>query len=253
MSQFTQQPQHPQGPQGPFPGLPHQAAAPAARNGLGVAALILGIVGILSGPVPFVFWLGSILGLLALILGLTGRRRAKRGEATNKGVATAGVVLGLLALILSAVGGVLTFKVASDVVNDISTSSTAKLDARESAIYSDGLTVTLSAPEPYSPTAAATGHSKGNKAYQVTLVIENARTKKYDATDVSTKAHIGANGAAATQITDGRVGKGFTGTVPPNRTVTVQLAFDTPPDAKTLTVEVHLGFGHLPSRWELAL
>lgn len=111
MSQHTQ-PQQPYAPAQPPGSSP-------ARNGLGISALVLGIIGTVSGLIPFFFWLAGILGLIALILGLAGRGRAKRGEATNKGVTTFGAVLGLVALILSVVGAVLTFKAVDEAVTDI--------------------------------------------------------------------------------------------------------------------------------------
>jgi hypothetical protein len=42
------------------------------RNGLGIAALILGIIGALSGLIPILFWLAGILG----VIGLTRLRRS---------------------------------------------------------------------------------------------------------------------------------------------------------------------------------
>lgn len=50
------------------------------------------------------FWTiigGIVFGLLALIFGLLGRGRAKRGEATNGGMSIAGVVLGVLGLLFT--------------------------------------------------------------------------------------------------------------------------------------------------------
>jgi hypothetical protein len=57
------------------------------RNGMGTAALVLGILSFLCG------W---ILGLLAIIFGAIGIARANRGEATNKGMAVAGLILGIV-------------------------------------------------------------------------------------------------------------------------------------------------------------
>jgi Flp pilus assembly pilin Flp len=71
-----------------------------ARNGLGTAALVIGIIALLT------CWTvvgGVVLGLLAIIFGLVGRGRAKRGEATNGGAAMAGTVLGLLSLVVAVV------------------------------------------------------------------------------------------------------------------------------------------------------
>ncbi|MGH3973922.1 MAG: DUF4190 domain-containing protein, partial [Pseudonocardiaceae bacterium] len=44
---------------------------------------------------------GVVLGALALIFGLLGRARAKRGEATNGGMSIAGIVLGVIGLLIA--------------------------------------------------------------------------------------------------------------------------------------------------------
>lgn len=76
------------------PGWAAQTAPP--RNGLGIAALVLGI---LSIPFALSGFLGIILGAIGLILGIVALNRAKRGEATNRGVATAGTVLSALGVV----------------------------------------------------------------------------------------------------------------------------------------------------------
>ncbi|MGX1883233.1 DUF4190 domain-containing protein [Streptomyces sp. NPDC055287] len=281
MSQYTQQPQFPQAP------MP----AAQARNGLGTAALILGIIGALSGLIPFFFWLAGILGIIALIMGLAGRGRAKRGGATNKGVALAGAVLGLISLIMSVVGAVILFKAVDDAVDDInkatSGSSATKesgdgstknkgknkgkgsgkgsgttggtdadsetLAAGDSAVYDDKLTVTASAPEAYSPSEYAIGHTKGNKAYKVTVVIDNAGKEKFDAALVTAEARAGKDGVKAEQIFDDKVGEVFTGTVMPGKKATVVYGFDTPAAAKNLVVEISPDFSHEASQWDLKL
>ncbi|MFD4667531.1 DUF4352 domain-containing protein [Streptomyces halstedii] len=275
MSQYTQPPQ-PQQPYAP----PHAPGTRPARNGLGIAALVLGIIGTLSGLVPLLFWLAGILGLIALILGLSGRGRVKRGEATNKGVTTFGAVLGLVALVLSVVGAVIMFKAVDDVVKDIDkelsgSSASAKpggggsgdspkdsgknegaadtLEGRDTAAYDDGLEVTVSNAAAYTPDAYAAGHTKGNRAYKVSVVIENKTKKKYDSVLASVDARAGADGVNAEQIFDGTVGEGFTGTVLPGKKVTVQYAFDAPADAKNLTVEVSPGLDWDASLWDLKL
>jgi hypothetical protein len=74
--------------------------APAAqrRNGFGVAALVLGVLAVLSA------WTvigGIILGILAVIFGVLGRGRARRGEATNGGMSMAGIVLGVIGTLIA--------------------------------------------------------------------------------------------------------------------------------------------------------
>ncbi|MEE1768820.1 DUF4352 domain-containing protein [Streptomyces sp. JV185] len=284
MSQFTQPPQSPQ-PQQPYAPAQMPGVRPA-RNGLGIAALVLGVIGAVSGLIPFLFWMAGILGLIALILGLAGRGRAKRGEATNKGMTTFGAALGLIALILAVVGAVITFKAVGDAVDDLNkavsdTTASAKpkpggdsakgggadkkgdadkkketgeaLEAGDSAVYDDDLTVTVGDATSYTPDAYAAGHTKGKKAYRVAVVIENAGKEKFDSALVSVSARAGQDGVDAEQIFDNKVGAGFSGTVLPGKKVTVQFAFDAPADAKNLTVEVNPGFTYDASQWDLKL
>jgi hypothetical protein len=80
------------------------APASAARNGLGIAALCCGIVGILFGLVPLTFFVAGTLGVLGIIFGAVGLRRVKRQEASNRGMAIAGLVTGIIAFGLAIVG-----------------------------------------------------------------------------------------------------------------------------------------------------
>ncbi|MER6605115.1 DUF4190 domain-containing protein [Streptomyces sp. NPDC000927] len=279
MSEFTQPPQSPQ-PQQPYAPAQQPGVRPA-RNGLGIAALVLGVIGAVSGLIPLLFWLAGILGVIGLILGLSGRGRAKRGEATNKGVATFGAALGLVSLILAVVGAVITFKAVGDAVDELDkavsgATASAKpkpggdtknggagkdgkkdtgkaLGAGDSAVYDDDLTVTVGDATTYAPDEYAIGHTKGNKAYRVTVVIENAGKEKFDATLVDVAARAGEDGVEAEQIFDDKVGKGFSGTVLPGKKATVEFAFDAPADAKKLTVEVNPGFTYDATQWDLKL
>ena len=82
-----------------YTGAPPQGyAAPAGRNGLGTAALVLGILALITS------WTvigGILLGVLAVVFGAVGRGRVSRGEATNRGAAIAGLVLGLLGIVVA--------------------------------------------------------------------------------------------------------------------------------------------------------
>lgn len=71
--------------------------APTLRNGLGVTALVLGIVSIVLSWIP-VF--GLILGTLALIFGAIGHQRARKAEADNPGMAITGIVLGAVTTVI---------------------------------------------------------------------------------------------------------------------------------------------------------
>ena len=77
------------------PGAMTYGAYPAPRNGLGTAALVLGIIGVVLCWIPFTGW---ALNILAVIFGAIGRKRAINGEANNKSSAVAGLVLGVVGL-----------------------------------------------------------------------------------------------------------------------------------------------------------
>jgi hypothetical protein len=78
----------------------YQSAPAAPKNGLGIAALVVAVIALLGS---FSVIGGILGGVVAVILGVIGRSRAKSGEATNGGVALAGVVLGVIAIIVSLV------------------------------------------------------------------------------------------------------------------------------------------------------
>lgn len=67
------------------------------RNGLAVVALVLGVVALLLSWI----FVGVVLAIVGLILGVSARKRVKRGQATNGGTATAAVVVNVIALVVS--------------------------------------------------------------------------------------------------------------------------------------------------------
>lgn len=89
------------------------------RNGLGVAALIIGIVGVLFGLIPLLFFISGTLGLLAAIFGFIGRARAGRGIASNGGMALSGAILGLISMGLASWGLVVTVSAFGDAATQL--------------------------------------------------------------------------------------------------------------------------------------
>lgn len=69
------------------------------RNGLGIAALVLGIAAV---ALAWTVFGGLLLGPTALILGILGYRRKRRGIATNGVMALFGAALGGAAVVASA-------------------------------------------------------------------------------------------------------------------------------------------------------
>lgn len=75
--------------------------ARSRRNGMGVAALVVGVVALVLALLIIFFPIAGLLGLIAVILGIIGISRASRGEADNRGQAIAGLITGLLALLVA--------------------------------------------------------------------------------------------------------------------------------------------------------
>ncbi len=87
------------GPGAPPPAPLYGAPLPSVRrNGLGTAALVLGLLAALLCWIPVV---GLVLALVTVGLATTALRRVGRRQATNRGAAVTGLVLGVLALVVS--------------------------------------------------------------------------------------------------------------------------------------------------------
>ena len=92
--------------EGYTPGAAGGQAAPSYRNGMGTAALVVGVVALVLAVLLIFFPIAFVLGILAVIFGAVGLKRAQRGEASNKGHAIAGLVCGALAFLLAVSIGV---------------------------------------------------------------------------------------------------------------------------------------------------
>ena len=81
-------------PMPPAPQVVYVQQTGPPTNGLATAAMVLGILGLV---LFWTFWLGIILGVLAVIFGAIGRSKAKAG-APNKGQATGGLIMGIISI-----------------------------------------------------------------------------------------------------------------------------------------------------------
>lgn len=84
------------------------------HRGLAIAALVLGVVGVVFGLVPLTYVIALGSGALALIFGIIGR---------HHGMGKAGVILGTIAVALGIWGMVIVNRTIDDVTNNIDTYS----------------------------------------------------------------------------------------------------------------------------------
>ncbi|MFE9565334.1 DUF4190 domain-containing protein [Streptomyces sp. NPDC006487] len=80
-----------------YPGYPGGGypVYPPRSNGFGVTALVLGILSVVT------CYFGLLFGVPAVIFGVLGRGKAKRGEADNGGLALAGIITGAVGIAIS--------------------------------------------------------------------------------------------------------------------------------------------------------
>ena len=102
---MSQPPDYPPPP--PAPPTPTYGRPP--ENGLGLAAMIVGIASF--------FVLAPLSSTGAIILGVLGLRKVRAGQATNRGQALTGVICGAVSLVLGLVVIIYVVAVLSHNVN----------------------------------------------------------------------------------------------------------------------------------------
>ena len=78
---------------------PQQTADPGQSNGLAVAGMVLGIIGLVT---LCLYGLGAIPALIGLILSIKGKNRAKE-TGVGGGMAIAGLVTSIIALVFGVI------------------------------------------------------------------------------------------------------------------------------------------------------
>ncbi len=75
---------------------------------LSIAALVLGILGIVGGFIPVVCYFTTICAILGIILGVKGRQMSVAATGSASGLATAGLVLGIVGTAFAVLGLICT-------------------------------------------------------------------------------------------------------------------------------------------------
>ncbi|MCC9707310.1 DUF4352 domain-containing protein [Streptomyces sp. MNU76] len=270
-------PPSPPGPSGSGPTGPHgprgpgEPGGPPPRNGLGITALILGIIGLLAGFIPLLFWLAGILGIMALVFGIIGARRAKQGYATNRRMSLAGAILGGLAIVMAIIGIVILADVFHDVtkgpkktpaptptsqstattMQGTTTPTSGALRFGTTQHYDDGVQVTVASLRPFTPSDTAAGYTPGDKAVAFDITVTNGSDHNLDLGLVSVDAKD-ADGRSAERIFDSAKGISgdLSGTLLPGKKSVATYVFDLPKRASaSLDVEVRPGFSYEPALW----
>ncbi|MQB01581.1 MAG: hypothetical protein GEU78_15045 [Actinobacteria bacterium] len=100
------------------------------RNGLGLTALILGIVGLSLAWIPIVGYLSVILGVVGVTLAVVGFVRIRRGGANNPVVTVFGLLTSIAAVVLAFVA----FAAFASAVDEGVTEFESEMDALDAEL-----------------------------------------------------------------------------------------------------------------------
>ena len=91
---------------------------PDYGKGFSVAALVLGIIGIIGAFMPFIISIfTTVCAILGLIFGVIGRKKSKNTLGRASGLATAGMILGIIGTSFAAIGIICTLACAAWLVS----------------------------------------------------------------------------------------------------------------------------------------
>ena len=239
-----------QPPAGP---APYAVGPSGPRNGLGTAALVLGILAILFALTPITFWASFVLAPLAIILGFVGRSRVKSGDATNNGSAVAGIVMGILAVLacvfwffawiffLNTAGNVI--QEAGKALSGIGVKGGATPNQLGQPIqYDDGMAVTVGSPTSFTPSDTSVGARPGGTSFTMVVTVKNGTSSAYTPILFSIDASAGSPLRDCEPVFDSAKGVGSLNTstsVPPGQEASATVGFSCASDAGSpLTVDV---------------
>jgi predicted lipid-binding transport protein (Tim44 family) len=239
--------------QAPAYGPPATAPQGNGGNGLAIASVVLGGVGLVLSWI----FLGGILALVGLVLGVVALVK-KRGSRL---LAIIGTAVSALALVISVIVTIVTFIAAASAIDQINeslestsvsqspaTEAEAEDDAAETATenvafgetvtYDDGLAVTVSAPETFTPGEYAAGADQAANVV-FTITITNGTDKNFDPT--LAYPSVASSGVEASSVydSDQSLDQPST-TVPAGQSVTWRSAFSVA-DPAQLILEISPG------------
>ncbi|MEU4955270.1 DUF4190 domain-containing protein [Streptomyces lavendulae] len=255
------------------PGYP--LAPPAPSNGQAVAGLVLSVLAIGIGLIPFVFWVGGALALTGIGLSIAGLVRANRG-ASRKVMSIVGIALGLLGLAATAGGFLFTMAVVDkfpdrvdqhrgtdwyddpeyddpDYDPDVLPSPSGftlppdmpstgpgistPLPFGQTFTYPNGIQVSLSTPKRYT---SSNKYLPVGNAVEVSFTITNTSKRPHDVIYAMPKL-ADDKGAEGKLVFDGRLPKRIQGTIRPGESATGTAAFEVPEGTRSVSAALSPG------------
>ena len=227
------------GQQAPYGAAPTGAPAygrppqsPQGGNGLGIASVVVGGVGLLLSFIGF----GVILAIVGLVLGiiaLVKKKGARMLALIGTIVSGLGVLIGLAVVIVGLVIGLASVQAVNDSLptsGSIDSGDSGSADSDASAennafgdtfTYDDGVAVTVSAPEAYTPGEYSSGADQAASVV-FTVTIENGTDANFEPMPYETAT---SGGVEASKVYDSDIESSPTTVVPAGQTITYRIVF----------------------------
>ncbi|TDC95399.1 hypothetical protein E1161_04215 [Saccharopolyspora aridisoli] len=181
----------------------------APKNGIGLTAMILGIIGFMLSLIPLIGVVAWPLVILGLIFGLIGIVRAYRKIATNMGMAIAGTALSALGLVVCIVYAA---SFSSHMANAPSPPASvpgvtqggdeAGVDVGfgQPYMFSGGETITISPPEEFSSGNPYMDAPSGKELVQTTVTVHNGTDRAFNPASIALTAQHGGRVASQSYL-----------------------------------------------------
>lgn len=245
---------------------PGPAAEPSGPNVLGIVALVVAVVGFIFACIPFVQVVAWVLLPIAFVLSIVALflKGRKWPAITGLIVSIVGAIVGAVVAAVVVFGifgqlvdsGVIQEEIREGIEEEFGTpvptesAPPGETDAGasdglafgETMTWDDGVTMTVSEPEPFTPSEVAVGADQAEHVV-FTLTITNESSENVQPVVVST---LSSDGTEATRIIDigaegGQVGIPPTTPVVPGESITWQEAWSVA-DSDSLTMQTAPSF-----------
>lgn len=87
---------------------------------MGVAALVLGIISLLIGWIPFICWFAFILAVVGLILGIVDAIKKSKANDSRKGISIAGLIISAIAIPIIIIMSFVSIGIVAAIIEDTS-------------------------------------------------------------------------------------------------------------------------------------